>query len=93
MQNTVLFENNNTKAFYTMAWISFGISFVGTVIGLYLLDTTLPVKGFFAMSYLFTVSSCFTVAKVVRDKQEGERLINKVENAKTERLINEYVTP
>lgn len=33
------------------------------------------------------------VAKVVRDKQEEESIINKVEKAKTQQLINKYVEP
>ena len=45
------------------------------------------------MTFLFCITSCFTVAKVVRDKHESDRLINKVENAKTEKLINEYTGP
>lgn len=42
-----------------------------------------------AMSYIFSVTSCFTVAKVVRDKHESEHFINKVESAKTEKFLNE----
>lgn len=41
------------------------------------------------MSYLFSVTSCFTVAKVVRDRHEADKFINKVENAKTEKFLNE----
>jgi hypothetical protein len=84
-------SNNNTAAFYFLAWISFVISFVGVGAGLFLMEAVWSVKAFFGMSYLFSVSSCFMVAKVVRDKQEGESLIKKVEKAKTEHLINKYI--
>lgn len=83
------YENNNTKAFYTMAWIGFIISFAGIVIGLAYLEADFAMKGFLAMSYLFSVASCFTVAKVVRDRHESSQIINKVENAKTEKLLME----
>ncbi|PWJ39274.1 YiaA/YiaB family inner membrane protein [Sediminitomix flava] len=92
MDTNNIYEGSNTKAFFNLAWISFGISFVGTMIGIYILEVSLPAKGFFLMSYLFSVSSCFTVAKVVRDKQEAERIIRKVEKAKTEKMINDYVS-
>ena len=82
-------ENRNTKSFYTMAWIAFAISFLGMGIGLVYLDASVAMKGFLAMSYAFSVTSCFTVAKVVRDKHEAEKFINKVEHAKTERFLNE----
>ena len=29
-----IYENNNTKSFYNMAWIAFGISFIGMAVGL-----------------------------------------------------------
>jgi len=72
-----------------MAWAALAISVVGMGIGLIYLQTTIAMKGFLAMSYLFSVTSCFTVAKVVRDKHEADRFINKVENAKTEKLLSE----
>ena len=72
-----------------MAWVSFIISFVGVGIGLVYLESTLAMKGFIGMSYLFSVVSCFTLAKVVRDKYEADKFINKVENAKTEKFLND----
>ena len=84
-----IYENSNTKSFYNMAWIAFGISFVGMGIGLVYMQADLAMKGFLAMSYLFSLTSCFTLSKVVRDRHESERFINKVENAKTEKLLNE----
>ena len=88
-----LFESSNTKAFYTMAWIAFTISSLGMLAGLYYMEADVATKGYLAMTFLFCITSCFTVAKVVRDKHESQRLINKVETAKTEKLINEYTGP
>lgn len=72
-----------------MAWIAFAISFVGMVIGLVYLESDLATKGFLAMSFLFCLVSCITLSKVVRDKHESERFINKVAEAKTEKFLNE----
>ena len=72
-----------------MAWIAFGIAFIGMIAGLMYLQADIAMKGFLAMSYLFTVTSCFTLAKVVRDRHESEKIVNKVENAKTEKFLNE----
>ncbi|MEM1322732.1 MAG: YiaA/YiaB family inner membrane protein [Bacteroidota bacterium] len=88
-----MYENSNTKAFYNLGWIAFAISFIGMALGLTYLDAPFSMKGFLGMSYLFSVTSCFVVAKVVRDRHEADRLINKVENAKTEKLLNEYTEP
>jgi len=91
--STFLPENRNTKAFYTMAWIAFILSTAGMIIGLLVLEASLPVKGFFAIAYLFSLSSCFTLAKVIRDKHESDQLINRVEKAKTEKFLNEHGNP
>ncbi|MEM1123503.1 MAG: YiaA/YiaB family inner membrane protein [Bacteroidota bacterium] len=84
-----IYENQNSKSFYTMSWMAFGISFIGMLVGLIYLPLDLATKGFLAMSYLFSLTSCFTLAKVVRDKHEAERFIAKVETAKTEKFLNE----
>lgn len=60
----------NTAAFYALAWIAFVVSAVGTLLGLYLFEADIQTKGFFVMSYLFSLTASFTVAKVVRDKEE-----------------------
>ena len=88
-----MYENNNTKAFYNLGWIAFAISFIGMAVGLMYLEASFAMKGFLGMSYLFSVTSCFTVAKVVRDRHESQRFINKVETAKTEKLLTEYSEP
>jgi len=84
-----IYENQNSKSFYMMAWIAFGVSMTGMVMGLLYLELDLATKAFLAMTFLFAISSSFTLAKVVRDKFEAERFINKVETAKTEKFLNE----
>jgi len=84
-----IYENHNSKGFNNMAFIAFGLSIIGMIAGLGYLEADFAMKGFLAVSYLFTISSCLTVAKVVRDKHESDKFINKVENAKTEKFLNE----
>jgi len=85
------YQNSNTQAFSTLAWISFGISFIGMVVGLIYLQMDIYQKAFIGMTYLFSISSCFVLAKVVRDKQEGEDYVKKIENAKTEQMLSKYI--
>lgn len=84
-----IYENQNSNAFFLMAWISFAVSFVGMILGILYLQVDLQTKGFFAMTFLFAVSACFTLAKVTRDKHESSKIINKVETAKTEKFLSE----
>ncbi len=87
--SSYMYENVNTKSFFNMAWIAFGISFLGMAIGLFYMSESFAMKGFLFMSYLFSVTSCFTVSKVVRDRHESDKFLNKIENAKTEKLLKE----
>ena len=61
----------NSSSFYTLAWVSFTVSTLGTLAGLYYVDIEIVYKFFFIMSYLFTISSCMTLSKVVRDRHEA----------------------
>lgn len=85
------YQNSNTQAFSTLAWISFGVSFIGMVVGLIYLQMDIYQKAFIGMTYLFSISSCFVLAKVVRDKQEGEDYVKKIEHAKTEQMLSKYI--
>lgn len=72
-----------------MAWAAFILSSIGMIVGIYYVDIDIASKGFFIMAYLFSVTSCFTLAKVVRDQHEASRFLNKVETAKTEKMLAE----
>ena len=74
-----------------MAWIAFIISFVGMTAGIWFLDGDIAIKGFLIMSYLFSVTACFTVSKVVRDQHESEKFHNKMEKTKTEKFLAESI--
>lgn len=85
-----IYETQNSGSFYAMSWIAFAISFLGMILGIVYLQADLATKGFIAMTYIFSVSSCFTVAKVVRDRHEAGKFISKLESAKTEKFLNEH---
>lgn len=85
-----IYENHNSKSFYSMAWIALVVSFVGMGIGILYMGGDIATTGFLVMAYLFSVTSCFTVAKVVRDKHEADQFLNKVEKTKTEKYMSEH---
>lgn len=62
----------NTPAFTLLAWASFIFFVALVIIGLYTLKEPLMVKGYYLMGLVGTISSTFTVAKVVRDNQEDD---------------------
>lgn len=74
--------------FYTRA--SFVCSVIATYWGIYFLPVDPWVRGYMAMGVLFVIGSSFTLAKAIRDDHEATRLINKISQAKTEKILKEY---
>lgn len=89
MDNTEL-HKKNTPAWRIQTWISFLFAFVGTGAGITYLPADWWIKGFLLMGMLFTVGSAFTLAKTIRDDHESDKIINRIKNAKTERVLKDY---
>ncbi len=60
----------NTAAFTFLAWGSFAAAFLGMFIGIYTLEETLSVKGYYAVTALYMTMASFVLQKVVRDNHE-----------------------
>ena len=76
------------------AWVTFTYaSFIGSVTmvagGILFAPLEVWVKAYFAMGAALLMQSCITVTKTLRDVHEGGRLVNRIEDAKAERLLME----
>ena len=80
-------DHSRLWLFFTCAMFVVAIVMVGLAV--VLLPTEIAVKGYLAMGIAMLVQSCITVTKTVRDVQERDRLVNRIEDAKTERLLME----
>jgi hypothetical protein len=74
------------------AWVTFTyanvlLSLALTLGGLFFLPLDLWIKGYLLMGVTMLVSSTVTATKTVRDVQESQKLVNKIEDAKTEQLL------
>lgn len=83
-------QTRDSAAWRLQAWASFFISSVTTGVGIAYLPTDVWVKGFLGMGLLFTMGSCFSLAKTVRDAHEQEKLHSKIVEAKTHRLLRDF---
>lgn len=79
----------NTTAFYAQAAIAFGLSLVAMLFGIWYLPAPGWTRAFLALGTLFLTSSCFTLAKCVRDQQESGTVLNRLDQARLERLLAE----
>ena len=88
MDNTIL--SQNTQAWRFQVWVAFALSFGLTLVGLYFAEIDVWTKGYLAMGVVFTVGSCFSLAKTLRDDHEYEKLVNRVSAAKTEQILSDF---
>ena len=83
-------QPTNTSAFYIQSGISFGISLLGLVVGVWYLPVEGWSRAFLAIGILYAITSSFTLAKCVRDAQETHTVLSRVDEARLERLLNEH---
>lgn len=90
MSNPVPAGSPTTAAFFAQAVISFAVATTALVIGIAFLPIDPWVRAFLGLSALFTVSSAFTLAKCVRDRQEERYLSSRVDRARVDKLLAEH---
>ena len=58
--------------------------------GIYFLEASFAAKGFYAMAAIMLVHTSVGATKTIRDKHESERMNNKIEEAKTDKILREF---
>jgi hypothetical protein len=81
----------HTGAWKSFTFISFGIAAGMLALGIFFMPADIWIKGYMAMAAVFTIGTTFTLAKTLRDEHEANRLINKIEDAATERVLRDAV--
>ena len=79
----------NTPTWVSFTYIQFGVALAMAAIGIWAAPVDLTVKGYLAMSLLFTVGATFTLAKTVRDEHEARRITTRLDDARAEKLLME----
>ena len=79
---------------HTSTWVTFSYaSFIGSVVmvgaGVALMPLDIWIKGYFAMGIVMLIQTCITLTKTIRDVHENGKLVNRIEDAKAERLLME----
>jgi hypothetical protein len=83
-------EKKDTAAWIFQTWASFALSITITSIGIAYLPVSIWIQAFLAMGLLFTVGSSFTLAKTIRDNHEADKILNRLKEAKAEKIIREF---
>jgi hypothetical protein len=79
---------------HSAAWIFFTyVSFAASVgmvtLGVLFAPIDIWIKAYIAMGSALLVQSCITLTKTLRDVHEGGRMVNRIEDARAERLLME----
>jgi hypothetical protein len=82
--------NQNSPAWTTFVQISFFISLGLMIAGICILPVVLWIKGYMTMGLFFLVSSTLTLSKTLRDDHESKKMVNRINEVKTERMLKEF---
>lgn len=77
---------------HSSSWTLFTyISFLGSIamvgVGIVFAPIDIWIKAYFGMGTIMLVQSSITLTKTLRDVQESEKFVNRLEDAKAERLL------
>jgi hypothetical protein len=76
-------------AFFIQSVISFTVSLSVTIIGIGYLHDARWVRAFLALGLLYVVTSSFTLAKCIRDRQEEAAIVSRIDQARLDKLLAE----
>jgi hypothetical protein len=89
MQNhSVSQQNSPAWLFFVKA--SFVFSVLALAAGIFWVPGEPWVKGYLAMGVLYAVGSSFILSKTLRDEFESSKLMNKIEEARAEKILKEF---
>ena len=77
----------HSSAWVSFSYLSFGAAALMLAVGLYMMPLDLWGKGYLTMGILMLVQTTVNVTKTLRDNQEADKLVRKIEDAKTEKLL------
>ncbi|MGY3448172.1 YiaA/YiaB family inner membrane protein [Bradyrhizobium sp. USDA 4353] len=79
----------HSGAFVTFSYVSFAAAALLVVLGLFFMPIDLWMKGYLTMGIVMLVQTCVTLTKTLRDRHESSKLVNRIEDARAERLLME----
>ncbi len=82
-------HTRTTAAFYAQAAVSFAVSVTAAAIGIAYLPIGAWPRAFLGIGLLYTVTSTFTLAKCVRDRQEETAAVSRIDQVRLDQLLAE----
>jgi len=80
----------NTNAFFAQSALAFGVALLTMLIAIFYLPSDPWPKAFLALGTLFLTTSTFTLAKCVRDAQESQHVVSRLDQARVDRILADH---
>jgi hypothetical protein len=79
-----------TTAFYAQSAIAFGLALFTMLVAIYYLPGDPWPKAFLALGTVFLTTSAFSLAKCVRDAQECQHVVSRLDQARVDKILAEH---
>jgi hypothetical protein len=80
----------NTAAFYAQSAIAFGLALFTMLVAIYYLPADPWPKAFLALGTVFLTTSAFSLAKCVRDAQESQHVVSRIDQARVDKILADH---
>jgi hypothetical protein len=90
MSSTTTPNSGPTPAFFVQSVISFAAAMTALGTAIVYMPVDPWIRAFLAVGVLYLVTSTFTLAKVVRDRQESSAVLTRVDQARLEKLLADH---
>ena len=79
----------HSQSWVTFSYASFAAACLMVGGGIFMMPVDLWVRGYLLIGMVMLIQSAINVTKTLRDNHENQRLINRLDDAKTEKLIRD----
>ena len=80
----------NTNAFFLQAGISFAVALLTMIFAIFYLPVDPWIRAFLGISTMFLTTSSFTLAKCVRDAQDDNYVVTRLDQARVDKILAEH---
>lgn len=82
-------HNQNSQGWVFFVKAAFALSLISMSMAVIFLPVTVWIKGYLAMGSLMMVTTSIMLSKTMRDEFEARKLINRLNEARTEQFLKE----
>ncbi|MCH1866817.1 YiaA/YiaB family inner membrane protein [Nocardioides sp. CFH 31398] len=82
--------SSTTTAFFAQAGLSFALALLTLVGSVFYLPVDPWIRAFLGVGILYLTTSAFTLAKCVRDHQESQQVVTRLDQARVEAILSQH---